>query len=164
MTYTLVYAAVLLGVGVFGFGLGDHNYTAAAVFSALSFIPIGAYTYNYKQDKRSKAFAAWLGENVEKVMQGGASYEGVLITPKTELVRYTVACSILILTAKQASPLMIADKDDTTKLAAIYTLISLVFGWWGIPWGPIYTVQAVYNNLRGGTRQTIQDILTQKTA
>lgn len=29
-------------------------------------------------------------------------------------------------------------------------LLSLVAGWWGIPWGPIYTIQSVYNNSRGG--------------
>ena len=31
-----------------------------------------------------------------------------------------------------------------------FTLLSLVAGWWGIPWGPIYTIQAIYNNSRGG--------------
>src|SRR5437016_12950769 len=31
-----------------------------------------------------------------------------------------------------------------------FTLLSLVAGWWGIPWGPIYTIQSVYNNSRGG--------------
>jgi len=31
-----------------------------------------------------------------------------------------------------------------------FTLLSLVAGWWGIPWGPIYTVQCVYNNSCGG--------------
>jgi hypothetical protein len=28
--------------------------------------------------------------------------------------------------------------------------ISLVAGWWGIPWGPIWTVTALANNLSGG--------------
>ncbi len=31
-----------------------------------------------------------------------------------------------------------------------FTLLSLAAGWWGIPWGPIYTIQSVYNNSRGG--------------
>jgi hypothetical protein len=26
----------------------------------------------------------------------------------------------------------------------------LVAGWWGIPWGPIYTIQSVYKNSKGG--------------
>jgi hypothetical protein len=31
-----------------------------------------------------------------------------------------------------------------------YTLLSLVLGWWGIPWGFIYTPLAIFTNLRGG--------------
>ena len=29
-------------------------------------------------------------------------------------------------------------------------IVLLVAGWWGIPWGPIYTIQSIYNNSRGG--------------
>ena len=32
----------------------------------------------------------------------------------------------------------------------VYTLISLLAGWWGIPWGPIYTITSLVTNLRGG--------------
>ncbi len=31
-----------------------------------------------------------------------------------------------------------------------YTLLSLLFGWWGLPWGVIYTPVAVFTNLTGG--------------
>lgn len=31
-----------------------------------------------------------------------------------------------------------------------WTLLTLVAGWWGIPWGPIRSVQSVWTNLRGG--------------
>jgi len=36
-----------------------------------------------------------------------------------------------------------------------------VLGWWGIPWGPIYTVQVLLNNLRGGVKQTVGDLLAE---
>jgi len=32
----------------------------------------------------------------------------------------------------------------------IYSLFSVVFGWWGIPYGPIYTVMALITNFGGG--------------
>ena len=35
-----------------------------------------------------------------------------------------------------------------------YTLISLLLGWWGFPWGFIYTPQVIYKNLKGGTDVT----------
>jgi hypothetical protein len=31
-----------------------------------------------------------------------------------------------------------------------FTVISLLAGWWGIPWGPIYTISSVVKNLQGG--------------
>ena len=31
-----------------------------------------------------------------------------------------------------------------------YVLVSLLFGWWGLPWGIIYTPLTIYANLAGG--------------
>ena len=31
-----------------------------------------------------------------------------------------------------------------------YCLVSLLFGWWGLPWGVIYTPLTIVSNLRGG--------------
>ncbi|MFL5243975.1 MAG: hypothetical protein ACJ8FY_17880 [Gemmataceae bacterium] len=31
-----------------------------------------------------------------------------------------------------------------------YSLISLLCGWWGLPWGVIYTPLTILTNLRGG--------------
>lgn len=39
-----------------------------------------------------------------------------------------------------------------------YTIISLLFGWWGIPWGPIYTISALVNNFKGGKDVTAEVI------
>jgi hypothetical protein len=37
-------------------------------------------------------------------------------------------------------------------------LISLLFGWWGIPWGPIYTVTSLFKNFGGG-RDVTKEIM-----
>jgi len=29
-------------------------------------------------------------------------------------------------------------------------LMSLTFGWWGFPWGPIWTIQTLAETFRGG--------------
>jgi hypothetical protein len=34
--------------------------------------------------------------------------------------------------------------------AAKWSLFSGLFGWWGFPWGPIYTLRALYVNGKGG--------------
>lgn len=31
-----------------------------------------------------------------------------------------------------------------------YILITLILGWWGIPWGPLWSVKSIVINLRGG--------------
>jgi hypothetical protein len=48
------------------------------------------------------------------------------------------------------SPKFLRAGDNPVVKGLPFTLVSLVAGWWGIPWGPIYTVQSIYNNSRGG--------------
>ena len=64
-----------------------------------------------------------------------------------KFVLFQYCISIVVLTFRRPS--------DIYFLTAVtkglpFTLLSLVAGWWGIPWGPIYTIQCVYNNSRGG--------------
>jgi hypothetical protein len=37
-----------------------------------------------------------------------------------------------------------------------YTLLSLLLGWWGLPWGLLYTPLAVFTNLTGGRDVTAE--------
>jgi hypothetical protein len=41
-------------------------------------------------------------------------------------------------------------------LRLIYSLPSVIFGWWGIPWGLVYTPLTLINNLGGGCDVTEQ--------
>lgn len=38
------------------------------------------------------------------------------------------------------------------KKALKASAFTWLFGWWGFPWGPIYSVQAIFNNMIGGQR------------
>jgi hypothetical protein len=43
-----------------------------------------------------------------------------------------------------------------------YNVITLLAGWWAIPWGPAFTIGALKDNLQGGrnvTAQVIEQIL-----
>ena len=31
-----------------------------------------------------------------------------------------------------------------------FSILSFVFGWWGISWGPIYAIGSLINNFKGG--------------
>ncbi len=38
------------------------------------------------------------------------------------------------------------------RLGVIASAITWLLGWWGVPWGPLWTVKALWCNLRGGER------------
>lgn len=40
--------------------------------------------------------------------------------------------------------------ENTVTRRSFFTLLSFLFGWWGIPFGPKYTIKAIRTNLRGG--------------
>lgn len=44
-----------------------------------------------------------------------------------------------------------------SKVGFRASAISAFFGWWGLPWGPIYTVRAILKNAFGGDRQRALD-------
>ncbi|HPO05582.1 MAG TPA: hypothetical protein PLQ36_00565 [Candidatus Gracilibacteria bacterium] len=48
---------------------------------------------------------------------------------------------------------LIKNHESSFKYAWQFILISLIFGWWGIPWGPIYTIKSLYQCLKGGVIQ-----------
>jgi hypothetical protein len=70
-------------------------------------------------------------------------------------VIYQYCFSILVMTFKRSSAItFLRNTEDGGGQAFGYSLISLVAGWWGIPWGPIFTITTLVNNLRGGTDVT----------
>ncbi len=77
-------------------------------------------------------------------------------------VLYQYCVSVLVMTFKRASsPVFLRGDQDGLGPALQYSLISLVAGWWGIPWGPIWTIASLVNNTRGGTDVT-QAVLTDR--
>ena len=65
------------------------------------------------------------------------------------IYRYAVSALILTYYGHSEPVPVAANKTDWAK-AVGYTLLSLVLGWWGLPWGPIRTIQAIFVNLTGG--------------
>jgi len=74
-------------------------------------------------------------------------------------VIFQYCVSIIVLSFKRPSPVyFIRPGESTAGKAALFALLSLVCGWWGIPWGPIWTIQSVVVNCRGG-RDITREIL-----
>ena len=66
-------------------------------------------------------------------------------------VVFTYCISILILTFKRTSSVFFVRAGSSAIGYGLpYLFISLLLGWWGIPWGPIYTLGAIGTALTGG--------------
>ncbi len=63
--------------------------------------------------------------------------------------------SIVIMSFRRNAEVKFVKAGESAAAKSLpYTLLSLVFGWWGIPWGFIFTPQVIYRNLKGGTDVT----------
>jgi hypothetical protein len=53
-----------------------------------------------------------------------------------------------------SEPIQVGSDGRNWLRALPYSLGSLLLGWWGLPWGPIRTVQALVVNFNGGESVT----------
>lgn len=78
-----------------------------------------------------------------------------------KFVVFQYCISIVIMTFKRGSNVyFIRQGESTINFSLGFTLITLFLGWWGIPWGPIYSIGSIYNNIRGG-KDVTQEVLDQ---
>ena len=68
-----------------------------------------------------------------------------------KFVIYQYCLSMLVLTFKRPSDVYFI-KAGTSRInkGLKFSLVSFLCGWWGIPWGPIYTIQSLATNFSGG--------------
>lgn len=63
--------------------------------------------------------------------------------------------SLILVSFRRRSDIYFLRSSESVWRKSIgFTLITVLFGWWGIPWGPIYTARALFINLRGGVDVT----------
>jgi hypothetical protein len=68
-----------------------------------------------------------------------------------KFVIYQYCISILIMTFRRPSEIYFIRAGESAVGKGLgFTALSLVLGWWGIPWGPIYTVGSLITNFGGG--------------
>lgn len=72
-------------------------------------------------------------------------------------VVYHYCISALILTFKRSSDIQFIRAGENAVLRGLpFTLLTLVAGWWGIPWGPIHSISSLVTNLQGGKDVTAE--------
>jgi hypothetical protein len=72
-----------------------------------------------------------------------------------KFVVYQYCISIVVMTFRRSSNIYFVKSHESAVLkGAGYKLASLLLGWWGIPWGFIYTPAVIVTNLGGGKNVT----------
>lgn len=68
-----------------------------------------------------------------------------------KLVCYQYCISIVVMSFRRASNVyFIRAGESAVKKGLPWTFLTLVAGWWGIPWGPIFSIQSLVTNFQGG--------------
>ena len=84
-----------------------------------------------------------------------------------KLVLYQYCISIVVMTFRRGTDIYFIPAGESAVGKGVpWILLSLVAGWWGIPWGPIWTIQSLITNFKGGKDVTaeISQRLQPKTA
>ncbi len=72
------------------------------------------------------------------------------------LVQYSYTISIIAVTFTRGSKLYLLNEDEKgMKQGIIYSIITCLLGWWGIPWGPVRTLNSLKINFSGGKKVQI---------
>jgi hypothetical protein len=72
-------------------------------------------------------------------------------------VRFEYCVSVGVATFRRQSRVFFTDSWQTRYLLGLpYSLLSLALGPWGVPWGVLLTLRAVWVNLSGGVNVTAQ--------
>jgi|APTNR8051073442_1049403.scaffolds.fasta_scaffold28012_1 hypothetical protein len=77
-------------------------------------------------------------------------------------VVFSTCVSMILVTQRRAGDVHFVRADDPFPKAGLRAMgLTLLLGWWGIPWGPFHTVGALATNLKGGldvTRQVMAQL------
>jgi hypothetical protein len=77
-------------------------------------------------------------------------------------VIFEYCISVLVLSFKRNSGIVYLKPGQSGFAQGLpYSLISFFAGWWGIPWGPIWTIATIISNMSGG-RDVTQEVLASK--
>lgn len=79
-----------------------------------------------------------------------------------EVVVFDHVASLIMLSVSFPSrPLLVGiDRIWPTQLLA--TIVTFVFGWWALPFGPFKTIGALARNLSGGRRETVAEFVARR--
>ncbi|MBC8079320.1 MAG: ankyrin repeat domain-containing protein [Gorillibacterium sp.] len=115
-----------------------------------------------REEREARRFARWLDENESSFYDDLITttyYQNIFIRPQTLFTSYQAVISFVFFTTTFTSRKLVDHTKKATHYKRAYSLLSVVFGWWSIPWGPIKTIQVLAGNMRGGRQLSVHEML-----
>ena len=94
--------------------------------------------------------------NIPAIEAEEASFNGQPVTLDSEIIRYGMVYSLVVVTMRQTSAWQLKGSKLEKKCFWTSTLVTLFVGWWGVPFGLIFTPVYLMINLTGSDKKTIQ--------
>jgi hypothetical protein len=94
-------------------------------------------------------------------LAGGPSWQEIRagVASGKRVVCFECCISFIVVTQRRTSGLYLLEPNELGLLRGLpYTLLTLVMGWWGLPWGVIITPQVLFINLCGGRDVTAETL------
>ena len=132
-------------------------FTVLGILALFSWVSAVVFGIIWK--KQDEEFINFLNSNSSRLRSGeSCEFKGVYYTFNTPLLRYTYCYSVLVMTFTRSSALRPA--SDSINERVICTLITLFGGWWGFPWGPVYSIKSFVDNI-SPQQITVYDLFNQ---
>lgn len=78
-----------------------------------------------------------------------------------QFIYYPFVISLLVVTFKRTSGVYLVRGNESSRAKGLpFIVLSALFGWWGIPFGPKHTLESIRTNLKGGKDVTDEVMAT----
>lgn len=138
---------------------GDYENVLAGFAISFPLFVIGWYINSEK--KKSVEFLRWIfdSKNQMQILSGTGLYNNKSITKDSKVIQYQFCFSLIFISFTFPTRFLLESDDSRKFHNAAACLFTFLFGWWGVPWGPLYSIQSIYRNLKGGSTQTVESLL-----
>ena len=119
----------------------------------------------YVRERRLQAwrdFANQLKSHREELRSGGTVVvDNLLIRYNTILTKYQLSLGFLLSNIAVPSRVKVHSGEEHLE-AYLYSLGSILFGWWALPTGPLHTLHCAQSALRGGEKISVAMLIDEK--
>ena len=145
---------------------GDGAVTVVAAFMVAWEVAglLGTAFWLWRQFAHAEAnrrLTAFLQTNADKLRNNEkVFYRCKVITLKTVLVRHHLVCSAVVFTGRTSTRWLVKGQEPRLRHALGASLYCFWNGWWGFPFGLIWTPMALVRNMAGETTILVEELIS----